>query len=68
MFLLIKMKKQGDYNNLYKTKVIFTHTRMFPITYFLKESQCWSERNPSHIILKSFARASQHWKELWSQK
>lgn len=43
------MKKQGEYKNIYKTKVIFTHTDMFPITYFLKESQCVSERNLSYF-------------------
>lgn len=67
-FLLVKIRKQHrEYNNIYKQKLIFYHTTMFPFTYFLKDCQCWGERNLSHIILKCFSLATQHWKEQWSQ-
>lgn len=49
-FLLVKIRKQREYNNnIYKHKLIFYPTTMFPFTYFLKESQCWGERNLSHF-------------------
>lgn len=44
----VKMKKQGEYNNL-KQKQFFL-VQKFLTTYFSKESQCWRERSLSHVI------------------